>query len=80
MVFRLSLTAAEEAKLLEKAEAAGLTPEALVKHALGLIINGVPDQPRASRRRRKSMLGILANYGPAPSAEEIDENRKEMFF
>jgi hypothetical protein len=22
---------------------------------------------------------MLAKYGPAPSAEEIDENRKEMF-
>jgi hypothetical protein len=27
----------------------------------------------------KSSYGILAKYGPAPTAEEIDENRKEMF-
>jgi hypothetical protein len=27
----------------------------------------------------KSAYGILAKYGPAPSAEEIDENRREMF-
>jgi hypothetical protein len=23
--------------------------------------------------------GMLAKYGPAPSAEEIDENRRDMF-
>lgn len=27
----------------------------------------------------KSGYGMLAKYGPAPSAEEIDENRREMF-
>ena len=26
-----------------------------------------------------SGYGTLAKYGPAPSAEEIDENRREMF-
>jgi len=34
---------------------------------------GQPDQPF------KSGYGILSKYGPAPSAEEIDENRREMF-
>jgi hypothetical protein len=27
----------------------------------------------------KSAYGLLAQYGPAPSAEEIDENRRDMF-
>jgi len=27
----------------------------------------------------KSGYGMLAKYGQAPSAEEIDENRREMF-
>lgn len=27
----------------------------------------------------KTGRGMLAKYGPAPSAEEIDENRKDMF-
>lgn len=27
----------------------------------------------------KTGRGMLAKYGPAPSAEEIDENRREMF-
>ena len=26
----------------------------------------------------KSSYGILAKYGPAPTAEEIDENRRDM--
>jgi hypothetical protein len=28
---------------------------------------------------KKSAFGLLAKYGPGPSAEEIDENRREMF-
>jgi hypothetical protein len=28
---------------------------------------------------KKSAYGLLAQYGPGPSAEEIDENRREMF-
>lgn len=27
----------------------------------------------------KTGRGMLAKYGPAPSAEEIDQNRKDMF-
>ena len=27
----------------------------------------------------KSVRGMWKKYGPAPSAEEIDENRREMF-
>ena len=28
---------------------------------------------------KKSAYGLLAKYGPGPSAEQIDENRREMF-
>ena len=28
---------------------------------------------------KKSAYGLLARYGPGPTEEEIDENRKEMF-
>jgi plasmid stability protein len=28
---------------------------------------------------KKSGYGLLAQYGPGPSAQEIDDNRKEMF-
>jgi hypothetical protein len=33
----------------------------------------------APRKPLKTGRGMLAKYGPAPSAEEIDENRKDMF-
>jgi Arc/MetJ-type ribon-helix-helix transcriptional regulator len=32
-----------------------------------------------SRKPKKSAYGLLAEYGPGPTAEEIDENRREMF-
>jgi hypothetical protein len=35
--------------------------------------------PEPHRGPLKSAYGILAKYGPGPSAEEIDENRREMF-
>jgi hypothetical protein len=28
---------------------------------------------------KKSAYGLLAQYGPGPSDEEIDENRRDMF-
>jgi hypothetical protein len=31
------------------------------------------------RLRRKSLLGLCADLGPAPSAKEIDEIRREMW-
>lgn len=30
-------------------------------------------------RPRKSAYGLLAKYGPGPTEEEIDGNRREMF-
>ena len=36
-------------------------------------IAGQPLKPK------KSAYGLLAQYGPSPTEEEIDENRREMF-
>jgi plasmid stability protein len=33
----------------------------------------------STRTPKKSAYGLLAQYGPGPSAEEIDENRRDMF-
>lgn len=41
-----------------------------------LAVGAQPDTPG---RTLKTGRGMLAKYGPAPSAEEIDENRKDMF-
>jgi hypothetical protein len=39
--------------------------------------NGQPEgQPL---KPKKSAYGLLAKYGPGPTDEEIDENRREMF-
>jgi hypothetical protein len=62
----------DQASVLEaKAAADGLTLkdwlEKLARHES--ILNPRP---------LKSVYGMLAKYGPAPSAEEIDENRREI--
>lgn len=35
--------------------------------------------PEGSIKPKKSAFGLLAKYGPGPTEEEIDENRREMF-
>jgi hypothetical protein len=57
-------------KLKAKAAEQGLT----LKAWLGKLAEE-PDEPKPLKTGR----GMLAKYGPAPSAEEIDENRREMF-
>jgi hypothetical protein len=62
------------AALKAKAAAQGLTlQDWLQKLALDEPGPAEPGKPF------KSGYGMLAKYGPAPSAEEIDENRREMF-
>lgn len=36
-------------------------------------------EPRADQRGSERLYGILAGLGPSPSAEEIDQERKEMW-
>lgn len=79
MNLTLSLTAAEEAKLLAKARAEGTTPEQVVRQAIEPILAAVPQEVPPVHTPRKSLLGIWAQYGPGPSEEEIDRNRTEMF-
>lgn len=37
------------------------------------------DFPRSTPRPKRSLYGILADLGPAPSAEHIDEARREVW-
>ena len=63
----------QAAALKAKAALQGLTLKSwLVKLA-------EESHPNAPRKPLKTGRGMLAKYGPAPSAEEIDENRKDMF-
>jgi hypothetical protein len=49
-----------------------------VREALEPIFAGTPKQA-VGKEPTRSLRGLLAKYGPAPSAEEIDQNRAEMF-
>jgi plasmid stability protein len=61
----------QAAALKAKAAAQGLTLEAW----LGKLAR---EESAAERKPKKSAYGLLAKYGPGPSAEEIDENRRDM--
>ena len=64
----------DQAALLKaRAAAEGLT----LKAWLGKLAEELP--AAAPRKPLKTGRGMLAKYGPPPSAEEIDENRKDMF-
>jgi hypothetical protein len=47
-----------------------------VREALDKILADEAAQPT---KPKKSAYGLLAQYGPGPTEEEIDENRREMF-
>jgi hypothetical protein len=76
----LPLQPHEEALLLAAAKARGVTANTLVREALDRILAETQQQEvGAPKEPTKSVRGLLAKYGPAPSAEEIDQNRAEMF-
>ncbi len=63
----------QAASLKAIAAARGLTLSAW----LGTLAEEATGQ--AARKPLKSGRGMFAKYGPAPTAEEIDANRREMF-
>ncbi len=78
MTITLPLQPQEEAKLVAIAQSKGLSTDALVREALDKILaDALGIEPK--KEPIHSSRGILAKYGPAPSAEEIDQNRAEMF-
>ena len=78
MTLMLSLEPLEEAKLIAVAEGRGLSTDQLVREAIDKILTEAPETA-ASKKATRSLRGLLAKYGPAPSAEAIDQNRAEMF-
>jgi len=76
MTITFPLEPQEEARLKAAAQAKGLSPDAFVREALDKILAEAPAQPV---KPKKSAYGLLAKYGPGPTEEEIDENRREMF-
>lgn len=78
MTITLPLGPQEEAVLLAVARAKGISANDLVREALNRLLaeatsDSIDKEPTISAR------GIWAKYGPAPSEEEIDKNRAEMF-
>jgi len=78
MTINLPLEPQTEAKLIALAQERGVTADDLVREAINRIVAEAPGTPSA-REPLVSLRGLLAKYGPAPSAEEIDQNRAEMF-
>jgi len=76
MTITLPLQPQEEARLMAATQAKGLSPDALVREALDKIL---AEEPAPPVKPKKSAYGLLAKYGPGPTEEDIDENRREMF-
>lgn len=77
MTITLPLEPQKHAKLVALAEAKGLSTDDLVREAIDKILAEAPET-MPPKEPTRSLRGLLAKYGPAPSAEEIDQNRAEM--
>jgi hypothetical protein len=78
MTITLPLQPQEEATLLALAQAKGVSTTTLVQEAIHRMLSESDLQPNAPKEPTISVRGILAKYGPAPSADEINQNRAEM--
>ena len=78
MALTLSLEPRKEAKLIAVAESKGMTANELVNQVIDKILS---DAHEATTHKEPtiSLRGLLAKYGTAPSAEEIDQSRVDMF-
>jgi hypothetical protein len=76
MTISLPLEPKQEAKLVALARQRGVSADELVREAIDKMLDAAPDH---AIKPKKSAFGLLEQYGPGPTAEEIDENRREMF-
>jgi hypothetical protein len=76
MTITLPLQPQEEARLVALAREKGVSPDELVREVIGKAL-GIGSE--GAGKAKKSAYGLLVQYGPGPSEEEIDENRREMF-
>jgi hypothetical protein len=79
MTITLPLQPQEEARLMAAARERGLSAAGLVRQALEQFLEETPPEASSGKEPTRSLRGLLAKYGPAPSTEEIDRNRAEMF-
>ncbi len=78
MTLTIQLPEQLEAALKAQANANGLSPADYVRDVLEREL-AFSLKEEAPGPPFKTGRGLLAKYGPAPSAEEIDANRAEMF-
>lgn len=71
----IQLSDEQAAAMTAKAAAQGLTLE----NWLGKLAATETPVGEQRLKPKKSAYGLLAKYGPGPTEEEIDENRREMF-
>ena len=74
----IDLSEQNAAALEAQARAAHMPPERYLSEIVARALHG--EQPAEQLPKpKKSAYGLLAKYGPGPTEEEIDENRREMF-
>ncbi len=76
MTLIIEISGQLEAALKAQAQAQGISPSGYASHLLEQALASQAEQPS---KPKKSALGLWSQYGPGPTEEEIDENRREMF-
>ena len=76
MTLTIELSESLEALLKTEAQAHGVTTAGYARQVLEQALS---NHAAGTRKPKKSAFGLLAKYGPGPTAEEIDENRRDMF-
>ena len=66
------------AALQAQAQAQGVSPDRFISRVLQDTLSPGMEQ-QSDAQPFETGYGMWAKFGPAPSAEEIDENRREMF-
>ncbi len=77
MTLNIELPDQLDAALKAEARAQGISEAGFVRQVLERIL--IPGGEEKAGPPFETGYGMWAKYGPAPSAEEIDENRRDMF-
>ena len=78
MTVTIDLPESVLAALEAQARAAHMPRETYLNEIVKQAVHG-GGAPECSFKPKKSAFGLLAEYGPGPTEEEIDANRREMF-
>lgn len=76
MNLNIEIPEALEAALSAKAQEQGVS---VTGYARQVLERALIEDVAPMVAPKKSAFGLLAEFGPGPTGEEIDENRKEMF-